>query len=89
MNKSIKQVEYSKEFYERAELLSEYISDLKLTKGLNDKLVNLILDQIEIAEQEAFIHGFKIGIKYNVEQILENEEESLVDKVKKCKINLS
>jgi hypothetical protein len=86
MNKSMNQVEYSEEFYGKAELLSEYISELQLTKELNDKLVKLIFEQLEISEKEAFLYGFKIGMKYNVEQIFDNEKKRLTDNINKVKV---
>lgn len=86
MNKSMKQIEYSEEFYEKAKLLSEYISELPLSKVLNDKLVKLILELLEISEKEAFLYGFKIGMNYNVEHILENEKKRYTDNINKVKV---
>lgn len=67
--------EYTEEFYTHARELSQYISELMMCKNMNDELVNLILKQIELAEKEAFIRGFKSGIEYNLDNLLANEEQ--------------
>jgi len=66
--------EYTEDFYTHMRELSHYISELKMRKKINDELVNLILKQLEIAEKEAFIRGFKFGFEYNFDNLLEQEE---------------
>jgi hypothetical protein len=46
-----------------------------MCKNINDELVNLILKQLELAEKEAFIRGFKFGMEYNFDNLLEQKEQ--------------
>jgi hypothetical protein len=74
-NKSKIKIEYTEEFLKHTKVLSDYIFELKMCKNVNDELVNLVLKQLELAENEAFTMGFKAGIEYNLNQILEQEKK--------------
>lgn len=66
--------EYTENFYTHLKTLSHYISELKMCKKTNDELVNLIFKQLELAEKEAFMRGFKFGMEYNFDNLFEQEE---------------
>ncbi|MHC1719243.1 MAG: hypothetical protein AB9844_00865 [Clostridiaceae bacterium] len=61
--------------YEQICELSTYISELNLNKVKNDKLINLIVKQIKLVEKEFFIKGFKSGLKYQIDQMLEQAQQ--------------
>ncbi len=66
--------EYTEDFYANIRELSNYVSELKMSEKINDELVNLILKQLELIEKEAFLRGFKFGMKYKFDNLLEQEE---------------
>ena len=51
------------EFFQAAELLSDAISELGLTSGTNNRLVNLMVDVVNAAEAGAFQAGFSMAAK--------------------------
>ncbi len=52
----------SEKFYENAQALSDYIAALNLPSAKNNRLVELIIEQICEAEHTAFLDGAKLGI---------------------------
>ncbi|HMM07195.1 MAG TPA: hypothetical protein PKD52_11105 [Clostridiales bacterium] len=54
-------IERTKVFDEVANSLSKYINNLPLSSEQNDHLIKLIINQIQEAEQGAFIYGIRIG----------------------------
>lgn len=57
-------VERTPDFYQVARQLSDYIKALPLDQPTNDRLVSLIIDQVQQAEQGAFSQGFRMGTKF-------------------------
>jgi len=51
------------EFMVAAQILSECIKALPLTQPDNDKLIELIANQVNVAECEAFKQGVDLGVK--------------------------
>ena len=58
----------SNKFVEIAEKLSDFIKLLPLNQADNDKLIQIIVEQVKEAEHTAFLFGFDMGIK-----IMKNE----------------
>ena len=58
------QMERTEDFYKAARVLSDYLKPLPLSQSENDILVELIIRQVETAEQGAFIQGFHMGRDY-------------------------
>ena len=58
------QIERTKEFYRTARELNDYLYALPLTQPQNDRLVALMIRQVETAEQGAFHHGIRIGAEF-------------------------
>ena len=58
------QMERTEDFYKAARALSDYLKPLPLSQSENDILVELIIRQVETAEQGAFIQGFHMGRDY-------------------------
>ena len=55
----------SQEQLEDAKKLSEFIAALPLSREQNDRLVNGILHQLNLAEQSAFRQGVAVGAAVN------------------------
>lgn len=47
----------SEKFVEAANALSAYIKELDLTAEQNDKLIQLMVEQVLVAEKDAFLYG--------------------------------
>ncbi len=54
----------TEEFYKAARELSDFIKELPLSQPDNDKLINLIIQQVQAAEQGTFQQGFQMGIEF-------------------------
>ena len=46
-----------------AGILSEFIKGLPLSQPDNDKLISLIVDQVNMAEHDAYLQGFDFALK--------------------------
>lgn len=57
-------VERTPDFFQVAEQLSEFICGLRLDQPTNDRLVALMVDQVQQAEKGAFAHGFRMGMEF-------------------------
>lgn len=57
----IPQKERTEKFFQIAKQLSDFIKGLPLDQPTNDRLVKLMIEQVEEAERGAFIQGFKMG----------------------------
>lgn len=57
--------ERSPEFYNKARELSDFIAALPLTREQNDKLIGLMIDQVNIGEKDAFFFGGKLMLGFS------------------------
>ena len=57
-------IERTEAFYGIARELSDHLYALPLTQPQNDRLVALMIRQVETAEQGAFHHGIRIGAEF-------------------------
>lgn len=57
-------IERTEEFYSIARELSEFIKGLPLSQPDNDKLIALIIRQVQAGEQGAFAQGLRIGKEF-------------------------
>ncbi|MDY4508040.1 MAG: hypothetical protein SPD95_04890 [Candidatus Faecousia sp.] len=57
----IPQKERTEKFFQIAKQLSDFIKSLPLDQSTNDRLVKLMIEQVEEAEHGSFIQGFKMG----------------------------
>ena len=55
-------IERNAAFKTVAEKLSPFIDGLPISKDDNDKLITLILEQVQAAEKGAFQQGFNLGL---------------------------
>lgn len=58
------EIEHTEEFIKAAKELSDYLALLPLNHEQNDELIKLMVEQVKIAEQGAFLQGFKIGFDF-------------------------
>lgn len=63
----------SKEFVDVAKRLGDFIKGIPMDTYTNDKLVDLMVKQVEVAEFDAFEFGFSMAIKLMADE----EEEEL------------
>lgn len=57
-------IERTADFFDSAQQLSEFIHGLPLDQPTNDRLVALMVEQVQQAEKGAFSHGFRMGMDY-------------------------
>lgn len=57
-------IERTPYFFQVAQQLSEFIYGLQLDQPTNDRLVALMVDQVQQAEKGAFAHGFRTGMEF-------------------------
>ena len=57
-------IERTPDFFQVAQQLSEFIYGLQLDQPTNDRLVALMVDQVQQAEKGAFAHGFRMGMEF-------------------------
>lgn len=57
-------IERTPDFFQVAQQLSEFIHGLPLDQPTNDRLVALVVDQVQQAESGAFAHGFRMGMNF-------------------------
>lgn len=55
------EINRTNEFDNAAKELGDYIARLPLSHEQNDKLIELMLKQVNAAEEGSFLHGFKLG----------------------------
>ena len=60
----IPQKERTEKFFQIAKQLSDFIKSLPLDQSTNDRLVKLMIEQVEEAEHGSFIQGFKMGREF-------------------------
>lgn len=53
------------EFYQAAKELSEFIHSLPLSAENNNRLIDLMVDQVCEAERGAFVQGFRMGREFD------------------------
>lgn len=57
-------IERSEEFVRMADTLGDFIGSLSLGTSTNNRLVELIISQIQEAERTAFCQGFRWGMDF-------------------------
>lgn len=57
-------VERTESFYNTARELSDFIAALPISREENDRLIALIIQQVQDGEQGAFAHGLRIGKEF-------------------------
>lgn len=57
-------IERTSEFSEKAERLSNFVSTLPLGPSTNNRLVELMVEQVKEAERGAFAQGFRTGREF-------------------------
>lgn len=62
----IPQKERTEKFFQIAKQMSDFIKGLPLDQSTNDRLVKLMIEQVEEAEHGSFIQGFKMGRDYAI-----------------------
>ena len=67
-------IERTEEFHKAAKALDDFIAALSLTQPNNDKLVNLIIKQVQASERGAFAQGFRMGMEF-AKWDMENPED--------------
>lgn len=68
------EVERTEEFYRIARELSDFIKGLPISQTDNDKLIAIIIQQVQAGEQGAFNQGFRMGSEFNKWQTEHPEE---------------
>ena len=63
------EVERTATFFMIARELSNYLNTLPLTAEAHNKLIELIIDQVQAAEAGAFTQGVKIGAEYGKQEM--------------------
>ena len=58
-------IERTPVFFQVAQQLSDFICGLPLDQPTNDRLVALMVDQLQQAEKGAFAHGFRMGMEFD------------------------
>lgn len=54
-------IERSEKFYISTRIISEFIYNLPLSAADNDRLIALLVEQLQEAENTAFLQGFGMG----------------------------
>ena len=57
-------LQHTEQFFESARQLSEFIKGLPLPLPDNDRLIALILSQMEDGTKDAFVQGFHMGREF-------------------------
>ena len=52
------------EFFQAAQTLSDFIKDLPIDQPTNDQLVALMVEQVKVAEHDALLQGFEMGVLF-------------------------
>lgn len=58
-------IERTGEFYSIARKLGDFIAALPIGREENDRLIALIIQQVQAGEQGAFNQGFRMGYDFN------------------------
>ena len=58
------QLERTENFYNVSRELSDFIEGLPLSQPDNDKLIAIIIQQVQAGEQGAFYQGFRMGCDF-------------------------
>lgn len=74
----IAQIERTEKFFQIARQLSDFIKGLPLDQPTNDRLVQMMIEQVEEAEHGAFIQGFKMGRDFAIWDSEHPEEDAEV-----------
>lgn len=54
----------SPEFFQATQMLSDFIKDLPIDQPTNDQLVALMVEQVKVAEHDALLQGFEMGVLF-------------------------
>ena len=68
------EIERTEEFYSIARKLSNFIKGLPISQPDNDRLIAIIIQQVQAGEQGAFNQGFRMGSEFNKWHIEHPEE---------------
>lgn len=68
------EIERTEEFYSIARELSKFIKGLPISQPDNDRLIAIIIQQVQAGEQGAFHQGFRMGSDFNKWQTEHPEE---------------
>lgn len=55
-------------FFQAAQMLSDFIKDLPLDQPTNDQLVALMVEQVKVAEHNALLQGFEMGVLFTLKK---------------------
>ena len=66
--------ERTEEFYRIARELGDFIKGLPISQPDNDRLIALIIQQVQAGEQGTFNQGFHMGYDFNKWQMEQSEE---------------
>ena len=69
------QIERTEGFTQKAKQLSDFVAALPLDTQTNDRLVELMVEQVKEAELGAFAQGLRIGHEYSEYEASHPEEE--------------
>lgn len=69
------QIERTEGFTQKAKQLSDFVAALHLDTQTNDRLVELMVEQVKEAELGAFAQGLRIGHEYSEYEASHSEEE--------------
>lgn len=58
----------SPEFFQAAQTLSNFTKDLPIDQPTNDQLVALMVEQVKVAEHDALLQGFKMGVLFALQK---------------------
>ena len=76
-------IERTADFFDAAQQLSKFIHGLPLEQPTNDRLVALMVEQVQQAEKGAFFQGFRMGMGLaEWEQVKQTGKPSLLNRQK-------
>lgn len=57
-------IKHTEDFFVLAKNLREFVEGLPISNDDNDKLIKLILEQIQQTEKDSFLQGFEMGLEF-------------------------
>ena len=57
-------IKHTEDFLELAKDLRELVKGLPISNDDNEKLIKLMLEQIQQAEKDSFLQGFEMGLEF-------------------------
>ena len=74
-------IERTPDFFQMAQQLSEFVRSLPLDQPTNDRLVALMVDQVQQAEKGAFVHGYRMGMEFNNHEQHPNFSQRIIPQI--------